>query len=211
MESGGPPIAKALEEIDLCVRFKQQHKGELGKWLKARKPAAKATASRVAGLTFGAGRGGRAHCHPELAGCTLLDVPSAEGGYPPGAGRNRGLTMRAWLLGLGALGLVVAAPAFASTNATIDWDKRMITATGQGAPDLNAPNPAAGRIGAERAAQLDAFRNILETLKGVRVSEGPDRRRPDGRDAVLKASVEGVLRNFKVTAEALLLRRRRVR
>jgi hypothetical protein len=109
--------------------------------------------------------------------------------------------MRAWLLGLGALGLVVAAPAFASTNATIDWDKRMITATGQGAPDLNAPNPAAGRIGAERAAQLDAFRNILEALKGVRVSEGQSAGDMMAGDAVLRAAVEGVLRNFKVTAK----------
>ncbi len=108
--------------------------------------------------------------------------------------------MRAWLLGLGAMGLAVAAPALAAPNATIDWEKRMITATGQGAPDLNAPNPAAARIGAERAAQLDAFRNILETLKGVKVSEGQTAGDMMANDSVLKASVEGVLRNFKVTA-----------
>src|SRR5271155_4587048 len=99
--------------------------------------------------------------------------------------------MRAWLLGLGALGWAVAAPALSAPSATIDWEKRVIVATGQGAPDLNAPNAAAARIGAERAAQLDAFRNILEALKGVRVSEGQTAGDLMANDSTLKASVEG--------------------
>src|SRR5208282_929633 len=41
VESGARPLAEALEGIDLCVRFKQQHKGELGKWLKTFRPADK--------------------------------------------------------------------------------------------------------------------------------------------------------------------------
>jgi aminopeptidase N/puromycin-sensitive aminopeptidase len=46
VESGARPLAEALEGVDLCVRFKQQHKGELGKWLKTFRPPDKATASR---------------------------------------------------------------------------------------------------------------------------------------------------------------------
>jgi aminopeptidase N/puromycin-sensitive aminopeptidase len=46
IESSARPLAEALEGIDLCVRFKQQHKAELGKWLKTFRPADKATASR---------------------------------------------------------------------------------------------------------------------------------------------------------------------
>jgi hypothetical protein len=96
-------------------------------------------------------------------------------------------------------GLGVAAQASAAASAQVDWQRRVITARGQGAPDLQAPSPAAARIGAERAAQLDAFRNILETLKGVDVKGGQTVGQMISSDGALKASVEGVVRNFKVT------------
>jgi hypothetical protein len=94
-----------------------------------------------------------------------------------------------------------AAPALASASpsASIDWQRRVIVARGQGAPDLGASSPASARIGAERAAQVDAFRNILETLKGVEVKGGQTAGQLMALDSVLKASVEGVIRNFKVT------------
>ncbi|MHB1846004.1 MAG: hypothetical protein ACYCWW_14355, partial [Deltaproteobacteria bacterium] len=56
-------------------------------------------------------------------------------------------------------GVVVACAALAGTalaapdGASIDWEKRVIVAHGLGAPDLSAPNAAAARIGAERAAK----------------------------------------------------------
>jgi hypothetical protein len=93
---------------------------------------------------------------------------------------------------------LVAASAQAAPSATIDWEKRVIVARGQGAPDLNAPNPAAARIGAERAAELDAFRNILETLKGVQVEGGATAGSLMQSDSVLRASVEGALHQFKI-------------
>jgi hypothetical protein len=96
-------------------------------------------------------------------------------------------------------GLGAASPASAAASAQVDWQRRVITARGQGAPDLQAPTPAAARIGAERAAQLDAFRNILETLKGVDVKSGQTVGQAMASDSALRASVEGVLRNFKVT------------
>jgi hypothetical protein len=93
---------------------------------------------------------------------------------------------------------LVATSAQAAPSASIDWDKRVIVARGQGAPDLAAPNPAAARIGAERAAELDAFRNILETLKGVQVAGGATAGSLMASDSVLKASVEGALKKFKI-------------
>lgn len=99
----------------------------------------------------------------------------------------------------GAFALAATAlPASAAPSATVDWQRRVITARGQGAPDLQAPSPAAARIGAERAAQLDAFRNILETLKGVEVKTGQTAGQLMASDSAVKASVEGLLRNFKV-------------
>ena len=95
--------------------------------------------------------------------------------------------------------LATATPALAAASASVDWQKRVIVARGQGAPDLAASSPAAARIGAERAAQVDAFRNILETLKGVEVKGGQTAGQLMAQDSALKASVEGLIRNFKVT------------
>ena len=106
--------------------------------------------------------------------------------------------MGRWSLGVWVAFACVAPAASAAPNATVDWEKRVITATGEGAPDLGAPNPAAARIGAERAAKLDAFRNLLETLKGVKVSEGRTAGALMASDATLAATVEGVLRQFTV-------------
>ena len=97
------------------------------------------------------------------------------------------------------LSLAATALAAPGSGANIDWDKRTITARGQGAPDLTAPNPAAARIGAERAAEVDAFRNLLEVLKGVEVKSGQTVGQAMAQDPALRASVEGVVRGFKIT------------
>lgn len=99
----------------------------------------------------------------------------------------------------GCAAALVAQSALAAPSASVDWQKRVITARGQGAPDLTAPNQASARIGAERAAELDAFRNILETLKGVEVKSGQTAGQLMAQDSALKASVQGILRNFKIT------------
>lgn len=52
----------------------------------------------------------------------------------------------------------------------VNWTDKTVLATGSGAPDLKLPNVAAIRIAAERSAELQAQRNILETLRGVRVT-----------------------------------------
>ena len=55
-------------------------------------------------------------------------------------------------------------------NGSINWGKGTISATGSGAPSNDAKlNMAQRRLGAERAAMADAYRNILEAIKGVRV------------------------------------------
>src|SRR5512138_2670314 len=54
----------------------------------------------------------------------------------------------------------------------VDWEGQIIKATGSGAPDMKAANPAQARLGAEKAAKLDAFRNLLEQVRGIPVSSG---------------------------------------
>ena len=80
----------------------------------------------------------------------------------------------------------------------VNWTERTITATGSGAPDLKAPNVAVARLGAERVAKMDALRNILETLKGVRVSSDVTVKNEMITSSKMRAQIEGVARRFKV-------------
>ena len=51
----------------------------------------------------------------------------------------------------------------------VDWTTGVITAVGIGAPPAQPANPAQARAMAERSAQVVAYRNLLEAVKGVRV------------------------------------------
>jgi hypothetical protein len=51
----------------------------------------------------------------------------------------------------------------------VDWTTGVITAVGIGAPPAQPANAAQARAMAERAAQVVAYRNLLESIKGVRV------------------------------------------
>jgi hypothetical protein len=92
-----------------------------------------------------------------------------------------------------------AAPAAAAAKpqAGVNWEGQILRATGAGAPDMKAANPAQARLGAERAAKLDALRNLMEQVKGVQLSTG----RTVG-DAMaseeIRGRVEGVIKGFKV-------------
>jgi hypothetical protein len=104
-------------------------------------------------------------------------------------------------LGAVALAGIVASAAFAQSDAkpkgSVNWQGQVVKATGAGAPDLKAASAAQARLGAERAALLDAFRNLLAQVKGVAV----DGTRKVGdlveKDEV-RARVEGVVRGYKI-------------
>jgi len=55
------------------------------------------------------------------------------------------------------------------SSGKIDWTTGVITAVGIGAPPAQPANAAQARAMAERAAQVVAYRNLLEAVKGVRV------------------------------------------
>lgn len=80
----------------------------------------------------------------------------------------------------------------------VNWTDKTITATGSGAPDLKAPNVAVARLGAERVAKLDALRNILEALKGVRVNSEITVENEMVTNSKMRSKVQGVARRFKV-------------
>jgi hypothetical protein len=95
----------------------------------------------------------------------------------------------AWLL------LVpLAARGGAGAPGEIDWQRRVLRASGQGAPDLNAPSIAVARLGAERAALASAQSNALETLQGSSLGRGGTVGSLLQRDNALRAKLQGKLR-----------------
>jgi len=93
---------------------------------------------------------------------------------------------------------LLAMPAFAQAGkGEIDWSRRVLVGHGQGAPDLNAPSVAVARLGAERAAKLDAYRNALETLKGMQTQSGSSVGTLLQNDQTLVSRVDGNLKGVK--------------
>lgn len=81
------------------------------------------------------------------------------------------------LLHLILAGLLLPGPASAAPgllqplgeHAFMDWNSMRLSATGQGFPPADQGNPKLAQAMAERAALLDARRNLLEALMAVRV------------------------------------------
>jgi hypothetical protein len=86
---------------------------------------------------------------------------------------------------------------------TMDWQRKVVTCTGAGAPNLRdaGGNVAAARIGAEKAAKLDALRSCMETLKGVQLQTGQTVGGALESNATLSGKVEGIVRGFRVVGK----------
>jgi len=82
----------------------------------------------------------------------------------------------------------------------MNWQGQTVRATGSGAPDLKASNPAQARLGAERAALLDAMRNLLSQVKGVQI-DGTKKMGDAMADDRIAARVEGVVKNYRVVGK----------
>jgi len=85
--------------------------------------------------------------------------------------------------------------------ASVNWEGQTIKATGSGAPDMKAANAAQARLGAEKAAKMDAFRNLLEQVRGIHVSSGKTVGDVMGQKEELRGRVEGLIRGYKITAK----------
>lgn len=105
--------------------------------------------------------------------------------------------------------LVCSVAAFAQTAGTqdavettssgiINWTTNEVMATGIGAPPAMASNPAQARAMAERAAFIVALRNLLETVKGVRVDSETVVRNFMVQSDVIRTRVDGIVKGAKV-------------
>lgn len=79
----------------------------------------------------------------------------------------------------------------------VNWSGQVVRATGQGAPDLKATNPAQARLGAEMAAKMDALRNLLAQVKGISV-DGTRKMGDLMEKDEIRSRVEGIVKGFKV-------------
>lgn len=103
-------------------------------------------------------------------------------------------------LALAAAAACVALAAPARAESGVDWQRKVVKCTGSGAANLRdaSGNPAVARIGAERAAKLDALRNCLEAVKGVQLDSGHTVGNALASDQALAGRVQGIVRGFKV-------------
>jgi len=86
---------------------------------------------------------------------------------------------------------------------SVDWQRQVVRCTGSGAanlPDAQG-NVAVARIGAERAARLDALRNCLEAVKGVRIQGAETVGQATAGDPQLRARVEGLVKGFRTVGK----------
>lgn len=98
----------------------------------------------------------------------------------------------------------VALPAMAEdyvewvgANSGVNWSSGTIQAEGAGAAPANAP-PSTGRMMACRAAVVDAQRNLLESIQGVRVEGTTVVANMMVESDIIKTTVNGVLQGAQV-------------
>lgn len=76
----------------------------------------------------------------------------------------------------------------------INWTSGEVYATGIGAPPSHSVNPAQARAMAERAAQIVAYRNLLEIIKGVRVDSETVVENFMTKSDIIRTRVDGIIR-----------------
>lgn len=86
----------------------------------------------------------------------------------------------------------------ATSSGTINWTSGEVYATGIGAPPAHGANPAQARAMAERAAFVVAIRNLLETVKGVRVDSESVVENFMVKSDVIRTKVDGIVRGARV-------------
>lgn len=103
-------------------------------------------------------------------------------------------------LALVAAATLAALPPQARAESGVDWQRKVVKCTGSGAANLRdaGGNPAVARIGAEKAAKLDALRNCLEAVKGVQLDSGHTVGNALAGDQALSGKVQGLVKGFKV-------------
>jgi len=98
-------------------------------------------------------------------------------------------------------GLLLAASASAAENGEINWVGGFVSAIGNGA-FAKSGNMAQARPMAKRAAVADAYRNLLETIKGVKIDSATTVENFSVTQDVIKTQIDGVVKGARIFKEA---------
>lgn len=86
-------------------------------------------------------------------------------------------------------------------NGSINWTSGLIRAVGVGAPPENYYGKPEARPMALRAAKMDAYRNILEVIQGVRIQSSTTVKNFMMADDSISAEVNGMVRGAQVAKQ----------
>lgn len=86
-------------------------------------------------------------------------------------------------------------------NGSINWTSGIIRAVGVGAPPENYYGKPEARPMALRAAKMDAYRNILEVIQGVRIQSSTTVKNFMMSDDSISAQVNGMVRGAQVAKQ----------
>lgn len=89
-------------------------------------------------------------------------------------------------------------------NGSINWEQGTVEAVGSGIPSIMSKSPAQARLMARRAAIVDAQRNLLEAIEGVRLDAETTVQNFATTNDIVKTQVSGIVRNSKIVNEQLL-------
>jgi hypothetical protein len=91
-----------------------------------------------------------------------------------------------------------------TSSGDINWTTSEVYATGIGAPPAKAVNAAQARAMAERAAFVVALRNLLETVKGVRVDSETVVENFMVKSDVIRTRVDGIVKGARTIKTSYL-------
>jgi len=89
-------------------------------------------------------------------------------------------------------------------SGSINWSKGLVVAKGIGAPPQQYYGKPQARPTALRAARLDAMRNILEAIQGVRIDSTTTVRNFATESDIITSKVEGMVQGAKVVKQEYL-------
>lgn len=91
-----------------------------------------------------------------------------------------------------------------TASGTINWTVGEVYSTGIGAPPAHSANAAQARAMAERAAFVVAIRNLLETVKGLRVDSETVVENFMTKSDVIRTRVDGIVRGAQIVKKQYL-------
>ena len=108
--------------------------------------------------------------------------------------------LRSCIVGLVALFLATTASICAAADG-VNWETSTITVTGMGVAPPNAYNAAVARRLARRAAQVDAYRQLAELVKGVNVDSTTTVENYMVTSDVTQTKVSAVIQGARIVSE----------